>query len=526
MDTKQDSEKPAAETPAAETPAVETPAAETPAIEPPAAEPPKKKPLPWRILKGLLKFVGCLLAIVVLALLALPLWINPAATSLTKALVPGYTGTAFSLDRLNLNPYTGKLLIAGVKLENPKGYAEKDAFTLGSLSAEFETLSLLSNTIRVHDVTIDAPFASWVFDAEGTNNFDRIIAAVNEKLGPKKEKKKEPSETKVLLDKVTIKNVRVVVNTGVFELSSLTLSDFGKDTPAKLEIAGVKLVNPNGFPEPNAFSLKSLNVGMETADLSKKPLVFHDIIVDSTYAGLVYNDAGESNFDVILKPIKGGEEKDGKKEDVAKDEKKDEKKKAAEDDIPRVVIDKLDITGTKLQYRKVTLPIPLPTFNDIGKSSKDGATVKEVANQVVDKAKGAMSGLGEFASMIGSGAADLLGAGATNLLGNASELVSGGVSNVLGSASNVLGGASDAISGGASNVLSSAKGLLGGMLPGGGDEKKDEKKKDGDPGRADKAVESAKDAGKAIGEGAKNLGEGAKGAVEGMLKKVPNPFAK
>ena len=250
--------------------------------------------------------------------------------------------------------------------------------------------------------------------------------------------------------------------------------------------------------------------------------MFHDIIVDSTYAGLVYNDAGESNFDVILKPIKGGEEKDGKKEDVAKDE----KKKDAEDDIPRVVIDKLDITGTKLQYRKVTLPIPLPTFNDIGKSSKDGATVKEVANQVVDKAKGAMSGLGEFASMIGSGAADLLGAGATNLLGNASELVSGGVSNVLGSASNVLGGASDAISGGASNVLSSAKGLLGGMLPGGGDEKKDEKKKDGDPGMADKAVESAKDAGKAIGEGAKNLGEGAKGAVEGMLKKVPNPFAK
>ena len=35
-----------------------------------------------------------------------------------------------------------------------------------------------------------------------------------------------------------------------------------------------------------------------------------------------------------------------------------------------------------------------------------------------------------------------------------------------------------------------------------------------------------KNAGKAIGEGAKNLGEGAKGAVEGMLKKVPNPFAK
>ena len=512
MDTKQDSEKPAAETPAAETPAVETPAAETPAIEPPAAEPPKKKPLPWRILKGLLKFVGCLLAIVVLALLALPLWINPAATSLTKALVPGYTGTAFSLDRLNLNPYTGKLLIAGVKLENPKGYAEKDAFTLGSLSAEFETLSLLSNTIRVHDVTIDAPFASWVFDAEGTNNFDRIIAAVNEKLGPKKEKKKEPSETKVLLDKVTIKNVRVVVNTGVFELSSLTLSDFGKDTPAKLEIAGVKLVNPNGFPEPNAFSLKSLNVGMETADLSKKPLVFHDIIVDSTYAGLVYNDAGVGNFDAILKPIKG-DEKDEKKE-VAADEKKD-KEKEEKDDTPRVQIDKLEITGTKLQWRKVALPIPLPTFTDIGKNSKDGASMKEVADQVWEKAKGSVSGLGDIAGALGGA----IGSGVTNLVGNAGAIVSGGVSNVLSGASNVLGGATSAISGGTSNVLSGAKGLLNNVLPGG-------EKKDDEPGIAEKAVEGAKNAGKAIGDGAKNLGEGAKGAVEGMLKKVPNPFGK
>ena len=72
----------------------------------------------------------------------------------------------------------------------------------------------------------------------------------------------------------------------------------------------MKLVNPKGFPEPDAFTLKSLNVGMETADLSKKPLVFHDIIVDSAYAGLVYNDAGDSNFDVLLKPFKGEDKKD------------------------------------------------------------------------------------------------------------------------------------------------------------------------------------------------------------------------
>ena len=174
-------------------------------------------------------------------------------------------------------------------------------------------------------------------------------------------------------------------------------------------------------------------------------------------------------------------------------------------------IDKLDITGTKLQWRKVTLPIPLPTFTDIGKTTEKGATLKEVADQVMSKAKDAMTGFGDLAGAFGSGV--------TNVLGNAGGLVSGGVSNVLGGASNVLGGATSAISGGTSNVLSNAKGLIGNVLPGGENK---EKKEDDAPGVADKAVEGAKNAGKAIGEGAVNagkaIGEGAKNLGEGALK--------
>ena len=258
------------------------------------------------------------------------------------------------------------------------------------------------------------------------------------------------------------------------------VTDFGKSTAATIKLEGVKLVNPDGFPEPDAFSLKSLSIGMETADLSKKPMVFHDIIVDSTYAGLVYNDAGVGNFDAILKPIKG-DEKDEKKE-VAADEKKDKEK----DDTPRVQIDKLEITGTKLQWRKVTLPIPLPTFTDIGKTSEKGATLKDVANQVMDKAKGAMTGFGDLAGALGSGV--------TNVLGSAGQIVSGGVSNVLGGASGVTDKAVD----GAKNA---GKAIGEGAVNTG------------------KAIgEGAMNAGKAIGEGAKNLGEGVKNLGGGALK--------
>ena len=164
---------------------------------------PKKKSLPRRIVKWFLWFLGGLLAFVLLAVLTLPLWINPVGTSLASMLVPKFTDTAFNIDRLNLNPYTGKLLVSGVKLANPDGYAEGDAFSLGSLSADVEVASLLSDTIHVREVTVDAPFASYVFDAAGSNNIDRIIATVNEKLGPKKEKKEEKTETKVVVDRVT-----------------------------------------------------------------------------------------------------------------------------------------------------------------------------------------------------------------------------------------------------------------------------------------------------------------------------------
>ena len=466
-------------------PETENSAAETPAAETPAAKPPKKKSLMRRIIKGLLWTIGGLLIFIILALLTLPLWINPVGTSLAGWIVPKFTDTAFNLEQLNLNPYTGKLLVSGVKLANPEGYAEKDAFALGTLSVDLEVSSLLSKEIHVRDIMIDAPYASYVFDAAGSNNFDRIIAAVNKKLGPKEKKEeKEPSDTKVVIDKVTIKNVKVAVNTGRFELTSLVVTDFGKSSAATIKLEGVKLVNPDGFPEPDAFSLKSLSIGMETADLSKKPMVFHDIIVDSTYAGLVYNDAGVGNFDAILKPIKG-DEKDEKKE-VAADEKKDKEKNEEKDDTPRVQIDKLEITGTKLQWRKVTLPIPLPTFTDIGKTSEKGATLKDVANQVMDKAKGAMTGFGDLAGALGSGV--------TNVLGSASEIVSGGVSNVLGGASGVTDKAVD----GAKNA---GKAIGEGAVNTG------------------KAIgEGAMNAGKAIGEGAKNLGEGVKNLGGGALK--------
>lgn len=344
-------------------------------------EQPRKNSLARRILKWMLWAIAGLVAFVLVAVLTLPLWISPVATSLAKSIVPKYTGTAFNVERMDLNPYTGKLRISGVTLANPEGYAEINAFSLGTITVDIEVSTLLSKTIHVREITVDSPFASYVFDANGINNFGRIVEAALAKLGPKKEKE-TPGETKVEIDKITVRNARVAIGAGVFEVELITLTDFGKDTPAQIDVSGARLANPEGFPVPNALTVKAIRIGMETADLSKKPIVFHDILIDSPSVFNVDNDADEDNFDVIFKPLKGGDN----------EEKKEEKK---DDDTPSVVIDKLEIVGTKLQYGRIDVPfIPQTlTFTDIGKK-KDGHTLKDLYESGIKKVKTAGKKLG------------------------------------------------------------------------------------------------------------------------------------
>ncbi len=326
----------------------------------PAAGQPKKKSLAKRILKWVLWSVAGLLAFVLLAVLTLPLWINPVATSVAKSLVPKYTGTAFDVKDVELNPYTGKMLISGVELANPEGYSEKDAFKLGKITVDVEMSTLLSKTIHVREVTVESPFASYVFDAEGVNNFDRIVEAVNKKLGPKKEKKKESDETKVVIDKVTVTGVEVVVGKGRFALASLTLTDFGRDdAPAKLEISGVKLVNPPGFEAENAFSLGSLSVEMETGDLGSLPIKVHEVVIDSPYASYVFDEQNVDNFTRLLEPLlaKGGEPE--------KKEKKAEK--AEKSSGAPVTLDRLEVRNLKTDVCNGRFEFASLVVTDFGK---------------------------------------------------------------------------------------------------------------------------------------------------------------
>ena len=56
------------------------------------------------------------LAVVVVLLLALPLWIGPVVKGVANSVVPGITGTDFHLGEFGLNPYTGTLHVGDMQL--------------------------------------------------------------------------------------------------------------------------------------------------------------------------------------------------------------------------------------------------------------------------------------------------------------------------------------------------------------------------------------------------------------------------
>jgi hypothetical protein len=157
---------------------------------------------------------AAVLAVVLAA--TVPLWISPVATTVAGKVVPGFTGTGFKIDRFCLNPYSGTLSIAGVKLSNPEGFGEAAALSLAGFNVEVEVASLFSDTVVVKEIALDDAFVSY-YSHGGKNNFDVIMANVEKAAGPEKEAAKEemsdsdkPSK-KVIIDRLRISGTKVKV---------------------------------------------------------------------------------------------------------------------------------------------------------------------------------------------------------------------------------------------------------------------------------------------------------------------------
>ncbi len=191
-------------------------------------------------MKKLMKFsVGIVVVLVVLVLvlvLTLPFTIGPIVKTAASVGGPKALGVPVSVGDVKLNPLAGSLTVSQVKVGNPEGYSQNDAFAVEKVEVALSIASLMSDTIVVKKILIDAPAISFE-SKDGKSNFDAMLA--NAKKSSDEEKAKKPSDKKtgkkVVIEEFTLNGATLSFASGLtlgkalsLPLPPVTVKDIGK----------------------------------------------------------------------------------------------------------------------------------------------------------------------------------------------------------------------------------------------------------------------------------------------------------
>ena len=163
-------------------------------------------------MKAIKILLKAIVAIVIVALLLLPIWFGPVVKTAANAAVPGIVKTNFHMGHLHLNPYTARFELGDMQLSNPQGYSEKYAVTLGDIIFDAETLSLATDVIHIEEITVKDVFVSVVSGGENkVGNFKQIqynVAGGKEKYEAAQAEKEEKAKLEELQAKETAQEKR------------------------------------------------------------------------------------------------------------------------------------------------------------------------------------------------------------------------------------------------------------------------------------------------------------------------------
>jgi len=124
------------------------------------------------------KIVLGVLMLVVLAIGALVFYVYSNINDIVKAAIEKYgtqvTQTAVVVKDVKLKMSQGSGVIRGLTVANPAGYSEKQAFSLGSISAGIDINSLTKDPIVIDHIAINAPRVFFEMADVTKTNLDEL----------------------------------------------------------------------------------------------------------------------------------------------------------------------------------------------------------------------------------------------------------------------------------------------------------------------------------------------------------------
>ena len=198
---------------------------------------------------------------------------------------------------------------------------------------------------------------------------------------------------------------------------------------------GFVLDNPAGASEKVAASVGAFKVVVDPSTVASDVIVVKEITIKDIFASYV-DVNGTNNFDVIAANATGP-----KTEEPAEAEAEE----PAEEEKPakKVVIEKLTISGVKVNFGGFPIVVPVDiTLTDIGKE-KNGATLEEVGEKVSEAVMKSAGAIGDALKSLGGVGMEALD-GATGALQGAGVTATEALKNVGDGAADSLKNAGDA----------------------------------------------------------------------------------
>jgi uncharacterized protein involved in outer membrane biogenesis len=253
-------------------------------------------------------------------------------------------------------------------------------------------------------------------------------------------------------------------------LGSANLGLFG----GTLNLGDLKIGSPAGYTAEQMFTLGDLGLGVNYGELRQDPIHVSKIVIDKPKAVIEYNkETGKFNFQSLMDQMGGGKVPD--------------KKEPGKSSEPvKLIIDELTVKDAQVVVQAPLLPqaitvnVPTVTLKQIGNAegAKNGAAIKEVIGATMSALaasaanSGALKNFGNIEQMMKDQASAVMGKVSKEL----NKQIEGLTKNITGEVNKAIGTDVEKLIPGGKDPGKAVEQGINNLL-GGGDKRKDEKKK-------------------------------------------------
>jgi hypothetical protein len=122
---------------------------------------------------------------------------------------PAITGTDVALGGASVSIFSGEGELKNLRIGNPEGYSDDEAFDLGRIKIAVDTRTVASKVVHIRSIVVDGPKLLAEFDPAGRNNLNTILNHVKAMAGGSGKSSGGGSgggETRMIIDEFRFEN--------------------------------------------------------------------------------------------------------------------------------------------------------------------------------------------------------------------------------------------------------------------------------------------------------------------------------